>query len=178
MFKKILIALDRSELSNHVFEQGLALAKLAGARLMLLQVLSVEEEGSPYGPMLSSFDYYPAVDDRSFEFYQQQWNIFKKKGIELLQAFSAKANTAGINTEFTQNPGSPGPTICHVARSWGADLIVMGRRGHSGLTELFLGSVSNYVLHHAPCSVHIVHLPVAADTSESEKQATNTADVS
>ncbi len=35
----------------------------------------------------------------------------------------------------------------------GADLIVVGRRGRSGLSELILGSASNYVLHHAPCSV-------------------------
>ncbi|CCQ49032.1 hypothetical protein CWATWH8502_2292 [Crocosphaera watsonii WH 8502] len=36
------------------------------------------------------------------------------------------------------------------------DVIVMGHRGISGLQEFFLGSVSNYVLHHAPCSVLIV----------------------
>jgi len=29
--------------------------------------------------------------------------------------------------------------------------------GRTGLRELFLGSVSNYVLHHAPCSVMVVH---------------------
>ncbi|MCZ8054719.1 MAG: universal stress protein, partial [Microcystis sp. LE19-12.2C] len=47
-------------------------------------------------------------------------------------------------------------TICKVAREENIDLIVIGRRGRSGLGELFLGSVSNYVLHHAPCSVLIV----------------------
>ncbi|NEP40617.1 MAG: universal stress protein, partial [Okeania sp. SIO2H7] len=34
--------------------------------------------------------------------------------------------------------------------------IVMGRRGHSVFSELLLGSVSNYVIHRAHCSVHIV----------------------
>ncbi|MDB9482953.1 universal stress protein, partial [Dolichospermum circinale CS-537/05] len=47
-------------------------------------------------------------------------------------------------------------------------LIMMGRRGRSGLAEFFLGSQSNYVLHHAPCSVQIVHLPVSSKTQEEE----------
>jgi nucleotide-binding universal stress UspA family protein len=63
----------------------------------------------------------------------------------------------GIKTEFTQIPGNPGQTIKKIAQNWDADLIVMGSRGRTGLSELVLGSVSNYVMHHAPCSVLIVH---------------------
>jgi nucleotide-binding universal stress UspA family protein len=162
MFKKILVALDRSEMGQQVFEQALNLAKLTQANFMLLHVLSPEEEGSPYVPMLSNFDYYPGLNNQSFELYQKQWDALKNEGIQMLQHYCAQANTAGITTEFTQNLGSPGRIICDMSQNWGADLIVMGRRGRSGLTELFLGSVSNYVLHHAPCSVHIVHLSVPA----------------
>jgi nucleotide-binding universal stress UspA family protein len=43
-----------------------------------------------------------------------------------------------------------------VARTWNADLIVIGRRGLRGLAEMFLGSVSNHVIHHAHCSVLVV----------------------
>ncbi|MBW4646115.1 MAG: universal stress protein [Goleter apudmare HA4340-LM2] len=159
MFNKILVALDRSEMGKQVFAQALALAKLTGANLMLHHVLSAEEEGSPYVPVLSSFDYYPGVSSPSFEYYQKEWDAFKNEGIKILQFFCAEANTAGINAEFTQSLGDPGRLICNLARNWNADLIVMGRRGRSGLAELFLGSVSNYVLHHAPCSVQIVHVP-------------------
>lgn len=166
MFKKILVALDRSEIGQQVFDQALALAKVTGASLMLLHVLSAEEEGSPYVPILSNFDYYPGLGAQSFEYYQQQWESFKNEGLQMLQAFSAQANTVGVNAEFTQNLGLPGRNICQVAASWGADLIVMGRRGRAGLAELFLGSVSNYVLHHAPCSVQIVHLPATAPKTE------------
>ncbi|WP_017653626.1 universal stress protein [Fortiea contorta] len=170
MFKKILVALDRSEMAPQVFKQALALAKLTGASLMLQHVLSVEEESSPYVSMLSSFDYYPGINSASFDYYQKQWEIYKNAGLKLLQSYSAQANTVGINTEFTQSLGVPGRLICDLSRNWNADLIVIGRRGRSGLAEFFLGSVSNYVLHHAPCSVQIVHLPTqalpAADDAE------------
>jgi nucleotide-binding universal stress UspA family protein len=177
MFKKILVALDRSEIGQQVFEEALSLAKLTQASLMLVHVLSSEEEGSPYVPMVSNFDYYPGLSSQSFELYQKQWDTFKNLGIQMLQSFCAQANTAGVSTEFTQNIGNPGRIICDLAHSYGADLIVMGRRGHSGLMELFLGSVSNYVLHHALCTVHVVHLSPAPKKDEAVKETTSTLSV-
>ncbi|WP_373530410.1 universal stress protein [Nostoc sp.] len=177
MFKKILVALDHSQIGQQVFEQALDLAKLTQASLMLVHVLSPEEEGSPYVPTFSSFNYYPGLSSQSFELYQQQWETFKNKGIQMLQFFCNQATTAGVTTEFTQNIGNPGRIVCDLARSYDADLIVMGRRGRSGLTELFLGSVSNYVLHNATCSVHIVHLSVTSKTNEIIKETTSTLSV-
>jgi nucleotide-binding universal stress UspA family protein len=173
MFKKILVALDRSEMAQQVFAQGLVLAQLTGASFMLLHVLSAEEEGSPYVPMLSTFDYYPGLNTSNFEYYQKEWDTFKNEGLKMLQSFSAQANTAGVNTEFTQNLGVPGRLICDLARDWGADLIVIGRRGRSGLAEIFLGSVSNYVLHHAHCSVQIVHIPASVTRDKAHDTKTN-----
>lgn len=170
---KILVALDNSDMGKQVFEQALSLAKVTKAHLMLLHVLTVEEEGSPYIPIYPGFDYYSGVRSQSIELYQKQWDAFKVAGIQMLQSFCAQATIAGVNTEFTQNAGSPGRCICDLTLNWGADLIVMGRRGHSGLKELLLGSVSNYVLHHAPCSVHIVNLPVAAKKVEVAEKTVN-----
>ncbi|MCY7366658.1 MAG: universal stress protein [Chamaesiphon sp.] len=61
-----------------------------------------------------------------------------------------------IQAEILQSFGDTGPTICTVAKTWGADLIIMGRNQKSVLTEIFLGSTSNDVLHHAHCSVLII----------------------
>jgi nucleotide-binding universal stress UspA family protein len=38
----------------------------------------------------------------------------------------------------------------------GADLLVVGNRGHGGLAEALLGSVGQYCVHHAPCPVVIM----------------------
>ncbi|WP_427159369.1 universal stress protein [Aliinostoc sp. HNIBRCY26] len=173
MLKNILVALDRSEMGQQVFEQALALATATQGKLLLVHVLSSEEDGSPHIPMVSTYDYYPGLSGQSFEIYQKQWDRFKNEGMKMLQSFSAKANTADVPTEFTQIMGSPGRTICKLATTWNADLIVMGHRGFAGIKELFLGSVSNYVLHHAPCSVHIVHCPAKEQQTITEDSHNN-----
>lgn len=170
MFHKIIVAIDRSEASTQVFDEALALAQADGANLMLLHVLSAEEEGSPDIYLMPSVESYPALRANSWEFYQKQWQAFENQGLELLRSHTDAATAAGVRTEFTQVSGSPGRTICNFARTWSADLIVMGRRGRSGFSELILGSVSNYVLHHAPCSVLIVQHPVRPNTQSTTIQ--------
>ena len=52
--------------------------------------------------------------------------------------------------------GAAGETICAIAMENKADAIVMGSRGLGVLRRTFLGSVSDYVLHHAHVSVTVV----------------------
>ncbi|WP_235111848.1 universal stress protein [Acaryochloris sp. 'Moss Beach'] len=70
--------------------------------------------------------------------------------------------------------GNPRQEICDFAKEWNADLILMGSRGHSGVKELVLGSISNYVVHHALCSVMVVRTPnqlaVQPSTNSSAEQ--------
>ena len=153
MFHKILVAIDSSAIGKYVFNEALSIAKATGASLMLLHVLSLEEQNLPDMPVIASFNYYTGMNGAFLEVYREQWQAFEQQGLSLLRSHQDEAKRAGVATEFSQNAGSPGRTICNVAQSWKADLIVVGRRGLAGLSELLLGSVSNYVLHHAPCSV-------------------------
>ena len=50
----------------------------------------------------------------------------------------------------------PGESLCSVAEAQGAAGIVMGTRGMGKLRRTILGSVSDYVLHHAHCPVLVV----------------------
>jgi nucleotide-binding universal stress UspA family protein len=168
MFNKILVAMDSSETGKHVFDEAVSLAKSLHCSLMLLHVLGPGEEGSPGVPGMPSLDYYPWSRNDILLNERSQWDEFEKRCLELLRSRTEEATAAGIQTEFTQTPGSPGETICEIARNWDADLIVMGRRGRSGLGELILGSVSNYVLHHAPCSVVTVQSPRETNLESAE----------
>jgi nucleotide-binding universal stress UspA family protein len=146
MFSKVLVAIDNSESTQVVFESALALAKVHQSRLMLLHVMIPTDIFYPDLPYVGT----PAtVTDIYFECWRQR----EEEGIEKLKLLEAKAKTAGVSAEFTQSVGNPGTSICDLAKTWNADLILIGRRGLHGLNELFLGSVSNYVLHHAPCHV-------------------------
>jgi len=49
------------------------------------------------------------------------------------------------------------PAAVLVNESQGADLLVVGSRGHGGFAGLLLGSVSQQCAHHAACPVVIVH---------------------
>lgn len=52
--------------------------------------------------------------------------------------------------------GHVGKAILAKAAELGADLIVMGAQGHTALSRMLLGSVSDFVATHAPCSVLVV----------------------
>ncbi|NWF59550.1 MAG: universal stress protein [Fischerella sp.] len=173
MFSKILVAIDNSEIGQHVFDEALSLAQKLDARLMLLHVLDPFDERYPGSIALQTDTLYPSLHSQAVSYYMGQWEALKKEGIEFLRIFYNQANTKGVPTEFAQNFGEPGRVICEVARKWEADLIVVGRRGRRGLSEFFLGSVSNYVLHHAPCSVLTVQGLI--QTTKADSQATHAA---
>jgi nucleotide-binding universal stress UspA family protein len=153
MFNKILVAIDQLPTDRAVFDHAMSIAKATNTSILLLHALSPFDQN--YMTAI-----YPGVDgvyhdmrEETVQVYLAEWKKIEQKGVEMLQALLEEARTAGITAEYTQNAGDAGRVICAIAQSWKADLIILGRRGRSGLSEFFLGSVSNYVLHHAPCSV-------------------------
>jgi nucleotide-binding universal stress UspA family protein len=152
MYTKILAAFDRSSRGQQVFEAALTLAKANHADLMLLHILSRDAEDNPlrYSPKLISYE------EADLKLRRQEWEDFVKKTYELLESLTKQAIAEGVKAEFRQLEGSPGKTICNFAQEWGADLIVLGRRGYSSASEMFIGSVSSYIIHRCNCSVHVV----------------------
>ena len=158
MLRKILVAIDDSAIGEQVFNEALSLAKAMESRLMLLHVLSMDEKGYPDTTFLPDpADASGVTIDRSVTAYLEQLEAFKTAGLNRLREQANTAQLSGVLTEFTQTLGNPGYSICDLARTWGADLIITGRRSRSMVNKLFLGSVSNYVTHNAPCSVMTIH---------------------
>jgi nucleotide-binding universal stress UspA family protein len=68
-----------------------------------------------------------------------------------------RLRAAGFTVEMEiRREGDPRTAILEMADQWPADLIVVGSHGRSGLDRFLLGSVSERVVRHAPCSVEVV----------------------
>jgi nucleotide-binding universal stress UspA family protein len=158
MLNKILVAVDLTQTSDNkldTFPTALSLAQKMGAKLMLLNVINSDDNNYP-NPFFSYGYESDVMDGSSFRAYQEQWAILKQQRLTILRSLVEEAAQANVMAEFSQEFGHPGRTICELAKTWSADLIVVGSRGLTVVKEIFLGSVSNYVTHHAPCSVMIV----------------------
>ncbi len=79
---------------------------------------------------------------------------------EYVNRMAEKLRAAGfaVCTEVRQEDEAR-TAILDAAEKWPADLIVVGSRGRSGLDRFLLGSVSEGVVRHAPCSVEVVRPP-------------------
>jgi nucleotide-binding universal stress UspA family protein len=63
--------------------------------------------------------------------------------------------SAGIDAEGVVPRGDARVEIVAAATEWRADLIIVGSHGRTGLQRWLLGSVAEYIVRHAPCSVEI-----------------------
>lgn len=155
-FNKILVAINHSPLSPHAFTAALELAQSNQAALRLIHCIATEMIAEPTVPM--SYD--PGLQPtQAMGDYQTQQLLIEQQ-IEAAQTLLAHYRQEALNQaviiEADYHVGDAGHLLCKVAKDWQADLIVVGRRGRSGLAEALLGSVSNYVVHHAPCSVLVI----------------------
>ena len=153
-YSKVLVALDRSDLGDLVFQQALDIAKQNQSQLLLIHCIPVENQVlSPYPSFYS---------EEMVSFSQLVQERLKKETEEVeqwLADYDKVAAERGVVSESKWKMGDPGRWIRDLADSWEADLIVLGRRGLTGVAEMFLGSVSNYVVHHVNCSVLVVQEP-------------------
>ncbi|HEX9122342.1 MAG TPA: universal stress protein [Actinomycetota bacterium] len=89
----------------------------------------------------------------------QEWSLDEGEATppELEPAVEA-ARSLGVEPIREMAMGRPEHALVESARRGDADLIVVGHRGLSGVARVLLGSVSEYVAQHAPCSVLIARL--------------------
>lgn len=160
-FKHILVAIDSSSLCQSVFEEALELAKANQARMMLFHCLTADTIAlSP--PLAGEFGMSPQLIGQTYqtELMRLEQQIHHVQ--QLLLHYCERAKAQGVVADYSYRTIDPGQGLCPAAQQWGADLMVLGRRGRTGLTEAILGSVSNYVLHHAPCAVLVIQTGQAA----------------
>ena len=90
-------------------------------------------------------------------FTQQQ----EEQAKQLTSQAASRIGESGLAVETVVRLGDPRTVIVDEAAEWGANLIVMGSHGRTGLSRMLLGSVAQAVVGHAPCSVEVVRHPHA-----------------
>ena len=133
---RIVVGVDGFESSKAALRWAIHQAKLTGAVVDAVTAWQV-----PAGSGLI-----PAAD---LPDYQDDARIILTEAIAGMCAVDTEVEVRPFITE-----GRAGAVLVGAAE--GADLLVVGCRGHGGLAEARLGSVGQYCVHHAPCPVVIM----------------------
>ncbi len=146
MYKKILVATDGSEPAKNAAEYAAETAEKWGADLLLLTVAPP-----------------PSVNFTSVGGFSADYNVDYEKSLmsyyvgvleDAKKSLKEKHIELDITTQIKK--GHPARKIVEVSETDDVDLIVIGSRGHGGLTGWFLGSVSNYVVNHCTKPILVV----------------------
>ena len=147
--KTIMLATDGSPAADEALEFATKLAQDAGAAL---HVVSVRPLG--FHDPVGSADVAP--------------DVRHIHGAETIAAqAAAEARAAGVDAYAHWFAGPEADTLCLEARQLGADLLVIGSRGHGEVAGRLLGSISRKVVAHSPVPVTVVkaaHAAVPAST--------------
>ncbi len=150
MYQRILVPIDGSPTSDKGLDEAIRLAKLTGARLRLIHV--VDDLSIMLG--MEGYAGYTA----------EMFSSLRAAGAAVIEAGRARVAAAGVNVETVLHESLEGPVpdlVIADARSWNADLIVLGTHGRRGMRRMVLGSSAEQLLRAAPVPVLLVRAPTA-----------------
>ncbi len=144
---KILLAIDDSPFTEASIQTLIAQFDPAKTEV---RVISVVEPIAISAPPQMDPQYYPELQEQA------------KQAQVLVDRVAKKLQGAGFRVSTAVEKGDARSVIVDAATAWKPDLIVLGSHGRKGLSRFLLGSVSEAVARHAPCSVEIVRIPAAS----------------
>jgi nucleotide-binding universal stress UspA family protein len=144
MYGKILVPVDGSETSKRGLTEACRLAKEQGAKLRCLFVIDEHYLTANY----MGFMYMPDLIDK-----------LRDNGKKILNEAEEQARMSGVKVESVLRESVElrvSGMILDDAKTWAADLIVMGTHGRRGLSHLALGSDAESVVRNSPVPVLLV----------------------
>lgn len=138
--ESVLVATDFSPTARAGVDWAIEIAREHGARIRLV-----------HGLLLASrmTDYVPAPPDFT--------EALQAAATARLEEVCDRVRNAGIEVSSDLRLGLPSQAILEAVREEGADLLVIGTRGLTGVGHLLLGSTAERVVQHATCPVLSVH---------------------
>ncbi len=146
---KILLAVDGSASSQAAVASVAARPWPTGSEIKILAVAELHIIPTQEFGMLPP-SYYDSAADAAHTLAQAAikaaWEVIQQR------------TTTGLTVTTDIKTGFAKSVILDEAEKWGADLVVLGSHGYKGLQRFLLGSISQAVATHAPCSVEIVRV--------------------
>jgi nucleotide-binding universal stress UspA family protein len=141
--KKILAPIDRSKYKEKIIEYAIYLGEAWEAEVVAIDVID-PRRGIPGG----------RIKEKELEREEQA----TKPAQELLDKVDILAEKEGfhIRKEVVEESDTIGKTIIDYAKTNSFNVIIIGTTGMGRIQEMFLGSVANYVIHHAHCPVFAI----------------------
>lgn len=156
---KVLLATEGSEFSEAAIEKCCQMfAESDNTEVRIIS--AVEPTIPPTEPFASSPEYIRQIDAAA----HKRANEVVSKAEARIRA-QLPALSFDLTTEVAT--GSPAQVIVEEAEGWGADVIFVGSHGYGFWERAWLGSVSNSVVHHTPCSVMVVRSPANSNGKNS-----------
>lgn len=152
--RKVLIAIDYNPSSEKVAEAGYELARLMGAQVCLIHVMS---EVAHYGMRYPTFMGYEGFDPGAVDV--EMINEMQKVTEDYLKSAANHLNDPDVITHLAE--GDAANVLLDYSEEWNADLLVMGTHSHSALEKLLMGTVASKVLEKTKIPVYMV--PVKKD---------------
>ncbi|MEM2118705.1 MAG: universal stress protein [Candidatus Bathyarchaeia archaeon] len=154
MFEKILVPIDGSENSLKALEKATQIAKKFGGKITLLHVYSAATQPLiiPEPTGLSSH-VIPIMTPTEISKIAE---AAKQAGNRILDDGENRVKAAEVEVEKMLVEGHAVHEIVKIAKEGNYDLIILGARGISHIKEMFLGSVTDGVIHHATCPVLVI----------------------
>ena len=137
--KKILVPVDGSDSSRKALEMALAMARPAKATVSVVEVIE------DFGPLPGYYEAPPEGRDRVDWVAEHRFENVHP----ILEATDVKWDRKVVK-------GYAADEVCRLAEEGKYDMIVIGSRGLNPVARFLVGSVSDRVVHHAPCSVTVV----------------------
>lgn len=153
----VAIAIDGSENAKFAFQFYVNNVRKEGDKVYLVHSVEINS-------VLHSTQWYSSPYSFDKEMLLKLLEEEKEKIKHKLEHFAVLLKEAGVDgTVKSIHSESPGQGICKAAEEIHASLVVVGTRGMGKIRRTFLGSVSDYVLHHC-------HVPVLICRHEESEQ--------
>ncbi|MHA1209259.1 MAG: universal stress protein [Candidatus Freyarchaeota archaeon] len=142
MYRRIMVGTDGSEYSDKAVDHAIELCRATGAELLAVSVVNMEA--------------LECIENSDRDVYCKVQDSLEQRANDILSRVEGKAARENVPVKKIIQVGDPAEVLVELAKREGADLIVVGTRGHVGVKRVALGSHAQKVVRWSNVPVLVV----------------------